>query len=900
MVASASGIFYKMSSHPSGEPAPTPTHLALFEKFFEHAPDGVVVIDPNGKIVRVNSEAERMFGYSREELIGQSVEVLIPEGFKELHATERRGFLTSPRRRSMGAGLDLHARRKDGTEFPVDIMLSPVEAEEGLLVLSVIRDITERMKAEEALRSSEHQLQAILDNSIAVVYLKDLSGRYITINRHFEALFEVDRKQVAGKTDYDLFPKEMADRFRANDEKVVQAGSSLEFEEVVPQDDGLHTYISIKFPLFDASGAPYAVGGISTDITERKRAEEALRSSEEHFRSLVESVKDYAIFMLDREGRITSWNAGAEQIGGYRAEEIIGQHASRLLTPEDIERRKLERELELAAAQGRYEEEGWRVKKDGTRFRANVIVSALKGESGQVRGFSVVTRDITERRRAQEALLLEVTNVLLSQLDIRQLLAAVSGSLRQVVPHDCASLALYDPAAKKLRLQILTAPSHAEVPEREAWLPLEGSPAGWVFKTREPLVLDRMESDRFDPVTLRRWVALGIKSACWFPLISHGRVLGTLQVGSEREAAFTSKELSLLGLVALQVAVALDNAMAFRQIAELRDRLAEEKLYLEDELRTEYNFEEIIGESSGLKRVLKQVETVASTEATVLILGETGTGKELIARAIHSLSPRRERTFVKLSCAAIPTGLLESELFGHEKGAFTGAISQKIGRLELAHQGTLFLDEVGDIPLEIQPKLLRVLQEKEFERLGSTRTILVDVRLIAATNRDLDQMVKDSRFRSDLYYRLRVFPIVVPPLRERREDIPRLVHYFAQKHAQRMAKRIETIPPEAIEALNRWQWPGNIRELENLIERAVILSPGSVLRVPLAELQELTETEHAATTTLEEAEREHILRTLRETRGVIGGRQGAAARLGIKRTTLNSRMQKLGISRTDV
>jgi formate hydrogenlyase transcriptional activator len=383
--------------------------------------------------------------------------------------------------------------------------------------------------------------------------------------------------------------------------------------------------------------------------------------------------------------------------------------------------------------------------------------------------------------------------------------------------------------------------------------------------------------------------------------LNRGRVLGTLIVASEREAAFASKDVQLLGHVANQVAIALDNAEAFRQIAELKDRLAEEKLYLEEELRTEYNFDEIVGESPSLRRVLKELETVAPTDATVLILGETGTGKELIARAIHRLSARRERTFVKLNCAAIPGGLLESELFGHEKGAFTGAISQKIGRLELAHQGTLFLDEVGDIPLELQPKLLRALQEKEFERLGSTRTIPVDVRLIAATNRDLAQMVQGRQFRSDLYYRLKVFPILVPPLRDRPEDIPILVHYFVQRHAQRMRKQIDSIPPEAIEALRRWHWPGNVRELENLMERAVILSRGPVLRVPLAELTPSAGAESAPSpTTLEAAEREHILRVLRETKGVIAGPNGAAARLGLKRTTLNFKMRKLGITREDL
>ncbi len=375
------------------------------------------------------------------------------------------------------------------------------------------------------------------------------------------------------------------------------------------------------------------------------------------------------------------------------------------------------------------------------------------------------------------------------------------------------------------------------------------------------------------------------------------RILGALNTGSRRAAAFTQDDVDLLVQISNEVAIAIENALAFRQIAELRDRLAEEKLYLEDEIRTEYDFEEIVGESPAWKKVLHDVETVAPTDSTVLIQGESGTGKELIARAIHNLSQRRERTFVKVNCAAIPTGLLESELFGHEKGAFTGAIAQKIGRFELADRGTLLLDEIGDIPLELQPKLLRVLQEREFERLGSTRTLKVDVRLIASTNRDLTRMVAEKEFRGDLFYRLNVFPISLPPLRERRQDIPLLARYFAQKYAQRMNKPIETVPAEAMEALTRWHWPGNVRELENFIERAVILSRGTVLKLPISEIADSAAAPSSTPTTLEEAEREHILKALRETHWVIGGPNGAAVRLGLKRTTLQSRMQKLGITR---
>ena len=439
------------------------------------------------------------------------------------------------------------------------------------------------------------------------------------------------------------------------------------------------------------------------------------------------------------------------------------------------------------------------------------------------------------RERDRLHLLLEVNNALVSTLDLHQLLSAISASLRRVMNHDYASLALYEPATQQLRLQALDFPQGKGLLQEEMVFPIEGTPSGEVVVTGKPLIISGANLDRYKTSVSRLFLAEGLHSGCIVPLITANRTLGTLSLSSLRAGVFTQEDVDLLMRVANQVAIAIENALAYREIAELKNKLADEKLYLEEEIRTEYTFEEIVGESPALKRVLSQVETVATTDSSVLVLGETGTGKEVIARAIHDLSPRRERTFVKVNCAAIPTGLLESELFGHEKGAFTGAIAQKVGRFELAHRGTLFLDEVGDIPLELQPKLLRVLQEKEFERLGSTRTLHVDVRVVAATNRDLTQMVEDRLFRSDLYYRLNVFPIVVPPLRERAEDIPLLVRYFAQKHARRMDRHIETIPAEEMEALTRYHWPGNVRELENLIERAVILSRGPALHVPLPE-----------------------------------------------------------------
>jgi formate hydrogenlyase transcriptional activator len=493
-------------------------------------------------------------------------------------------------------------------------------------------------------------------------------------------------------------------------------------------------------------------------------------------------------------------------------------------------------------------------------------------------------------------LLLEVTESIASHRDLEELFRDLAHRLPKVVPFDYINAVLHEPALDVMRLWLLvTSIPSTIIPGLE--IPVDESPGGWVWKTQQPLTVNDVAQERRFPKVMALLRENGIQSFCVVPLTTVQRRLGAMGFGSLQPRIYQESELAFMRQVAKQVAVAVDNALAYDNIAQLRDKLAKEKLYLEEEIQTDYNFEEIVGDSQALKRVLKAVQTVAVTDSTVLILGETGSGKELVARALHNLSDRRERTFVKLNCAAIPTGLLESELFGHEKGAFTGAIATKIGRFELADSGTLFLDEVGEIPPELQVKLLRVLQEQEFERLGSTRTIRVSVRIVAATNRDLRHMVEEQKFRSDLYYRLNVFPITVPPLRERAEDIPMLVRHFAQKFAQRMKKRIETIPSESMRALQNYAWPGNVRELENFVERAVILSSNSDLFVPIAELKRPSSTPNGSVVTLEDAEREHILKALRDAQWTIGGSAGAAAKLGMKRTTLQSKMQKLGITR---
>jgi len=710
---------------------------AVYERLFESSPNAILVVDAAGRITRANPQVERVFGYTTSELLGHPVELLIPERFRQIHPEHRSDFKDQPRMRPMGAGLELYGLRKDGTEFPVDIMLSPINTLEGPVVLTVVQD-----------------------------------------------------------------------------------------------------------------------------TTLRKRVEDALRESEQRFRLLVEGVRDYAIFMLDPEGRVATWNAGAERIKGYRADEIISQHFSRFYTQEDVASGKPDMELKAAAAQGKFEDEGWRVRKDGSRFWANVMITAVRDKSGHLLGFSKITRDFTERKKAEES-------VRLSEERFRSLFEFSPDAI--IVTDQEGKIAETNGQVEKFfgygRGELLGQPVEMLVPER--------------FRHAHPA-----HRTGYNAQALTRPMGIGLE------------LYGRRKDGTEFPVDIMLSPVKTDG-GKLVLSVIRDLSEKKRAEEELA-RKEREKRYLEEELNTEHRFEDIIGESVGLKRVLKQAETVAGADVTVLILGETGTGKDLIARAIHNLSPRHDRTLVKLNCAAIPTGLLESELFGHEKGAFTGAISQKIGRLELAHQGTLFLDEVGDLPLEIQPKLLRALQEKEFERLGGTRTISADIRLIAATNRNLEKMVADREFRSDLYYRLRVFPISIPPLRERREDIPLLVRYFVAKHAVHLDRKIESIPPEIMKALTKWDWPGNIRELENFIERCVILSKGPALRAPLAELQVPEETTtQQEDVSLEATEREHILRVLREAKGMIGGLDGAAARLGLKRTTLNSKLKKLGIKRQD-
>jgi formate hydrogenlyase transcriptional activator len=556
-------------------------------------------------------------------------------------------------------------------------------------------------------------------------------------------------------------------------------------------------------------------------------------------------VQDYALYLLDIEGRVAAWYSGAARIYNYLAEEAIGRNISFLHPGDDTLRARLQEEFKRAENEGHVGTEGWQARKDGSRFWASAITMALKDEHGELQGYARAVRDFTDRHDRDEKLRRSRARV--RPVPLRSTIAGVvSGEFDRIPEVNDAFLAL-------------------------------------VGYSREDLLAGRM-----------RWSELTPPEYAALDELAHEEGL--------RFGACTPFEKELLRKdgtrVPVLVATAVLKLSPFRWITfvqDLRERDRGESIEEED-ADPKQDYEEMVGNSPALKRVLRQAEVVAPTDATVLILGETGTGKELVARAVHRMSPRRNLPFISLNCAAIPTGLLESELFGYERGAFTGALSQKIGRFEMAHRGTLFLDEVGDIPLDLQPKLLRALQEKSFERLGGTKTIPIDVRLVAATNRNLTQMMGDKLFRSDLYYRLKVFPITTPPLRDRAEDIPVLARHFTKKYAAKMGRQIDKIPSDVMRALVDWRWPGNIRELENFIERAVILSGGSSLRAPLNEIRE-DATETAGDATLEHVEREHIIRVLRESGGVV---TAAAVRLGLHRTTLNAMMRKLSISRADL
>ena len=662
---------------------------------------------------------------------------------------------------------------------------------------------------------------------------------------------------------------------------------------------------------------------------ELQRQNERLQRSERELQEVIETIPAMA-WSAATDGAAEFFNRRWLDYAGLSADQVHGWGWTSAVHPDDLSR--LADYWRSVLASGEPGEFEARLRRFDGVYRWFLFRATPSLDHGRVVKWYGTNTDIEARKTAEQAivtqnsrlqLLLKLTQEITSNLEFRELLRAISASIREVMDCDAVQIWLADSASGKFRLYALDFPEGKGFVKEGILIESVGA-CKRALETLQPTIRNIANPQEFPPDLYKLMLAEGLKTQCVIPLVSRGRAVAALTINRRTDNPFLPDEIDFLQEASGQIAIAIENCLAFSQISELKEKLAQEKVYLEEEIRSDMGFEQIVGNSPALKHVLQLVETVASSDSTVLLLGETGTGKELIARAIHDRSGRKNRTFVKLNCAAIPTGLLESELFGHEKGAFTGAITQKIGRLELADQGTLFLDEVGDIPLEVQPKLLRALQEREFERLGSTHTRKVNVRLVAATNRDLESMIAAREFRSDLYYRLNVFPIRIPPLRERKHDIPLLVSYFVQKFAKQMQKKVESIPGSVMKALTAWEWPGNVRELENFVERAVILSRGRSLAAPLAELRKVSGAEPKAAAANHDdiarivketinalhgnnsasgdrlkKQRDEIVRALTEAKGRVGGADGAAARMRMNRTTLLARMKKLGIDPHD-
>jgi formate hydrogenlyase transcriptional activator len=819
--------------------------LKLFRTLVDQSNDAVEVVDPATlRFLDINEKACKDLGYSREELLGMTVFDINPS----VDEATRDKVLARLRESGYVIQQSVH-RRKDGSLFPVETSLRHVQLDQSYVV-AVSRDVSERKRAEDALRESEDRYRDLVQHSEDLVCTHDLEGRLISVNPAPARVLGYEVEELLKIPMRELVAPEFREQFDAYLARIRVIGADKGMLAVVTRTGERRIWEYNNTLRTQGVTAP-VVRGMAHDITERKRAESALRNSEKRHRLLFEkNVAGVAIATPD--GKLLDCNdAWARMLGYDDAEEVRGRPTT------DFYFDKSERgpQLQELTEKGAFFSREMRLRrKDGTPIWVlfNTVLLSVGTESILMQTTAV---DITERKQAE-------------------------GALRQ--------------SEERFRVALKDSPITIFNQDRDlryTWI--YNPDLYWqkeiIGKTDEELI----GADRARPVTeLKRRVletGAGVREEVVIP---HN--------GKNHAFDFTIEPLldsarNLIGITGACIDIARLWELA-DGLREAKDKLVQEKSYLESEIEAELGFEEIIGQSSALREILKKARVVAPTDSTVLLLGETGTGKELVARSIHALSPRHDRSFIKLNCAAVPTGLLESELFGHEKGAFTGAVNQKVGRLELADKGTLFLDEVGELPLELQPKLLRVVQDREFERLGGIRTLHVDVRIVAATNRDLQKDVGERRFREDLFYRLNVFPIQLPPLRERRSDIPILVHHFVRTHAARMGKHIDSISDDTMEVLQNWNWPGNIRELENMIERMVILSRGRTLAAPPAELEA---PQDCAEDNLTDMEREHIIRVLRETHGVISGAEGAASRLGIKRTTLQSMLKRFNIEAQD-
>jgi formate hydrogenlyase transcriptional activator len=819
--------------------------LKLFRTLIDQSNDAVEVVDPKTlRFLDINEKACQDLGYSREELLTMTVFDINPD----LDESTRAKVLKRLRESGFVVQQGLH-RRKDGSTFPIETSLRWVELDRSYVV-AVTRDITERKKADEALAASERRFRAVYERAPVGIALVDPgSARFLEVNPKFCEILGRREEEVL-KLDFPsvTHSEDVADSRSKNTELAEGRSTGFELEKRYVRPDGETVWANVSVAQMVREEEPCRANLVmAQDITKRKRAENELQASETHFRVLVEQASD-GIFIADPQGKYVDVNSAGAEMLGYTREEMLQLSIPEIVVEEETDR--IAPEVARFASGATVLSEWTFRRKDGSTFPGEVCGKQLP--DGRLQG---ILRDISGRKAAEEAMRRNEERFRVALKDSPITVFNQDDELRYTWIYN-PQLQWQDEVAGKTDAEIFGPKKAARLIELKRRVLKTG-----VALREEVMIPNEGKSHAFD-LTIE-------------PLLDAGG--------------------SVIGITGAAIDIARLREMTDR-LQDAKDKLVQEKSYLENEIQTELGFEEIIGQSPALRQVLKDVRVVAPTDSTVLLLGETGTGKELVARSVHRLSARRDNTFIKLNCAAVPSGLLESELFGHEKGAFTGAVSQKVGRIELADKGTLFLDEIGELPLELQPKLLRVLQDREFERLGGVHTLRVDVRIISATNRDLHQDIADKNFREDLFYRLNVFPICLPPLRERRSDIAMLVHHFVGKHAARMGKRIDVISQETVKVLQNWSWPGNVRELENMIERMVILTKGRVLAAPPAGLDA---PQDVGDESLTEMEREHIIRVLRETRGVLSGTDGAASRLGVKRTTLQSMIKRHGIELQD-
>ncbi|HEX6732206.1 MAG TPA: sigma 54-interacting transcriptional regulator [Pyrinomonadaceae bacterium] len=783
------------------------------------------------------------------------------------------------------------------------------------------------MRTEDALRNVEERWRSVFENSAIGVALADLKGRLLAVNPTYQKMLGYTEEEFQTLSFLDFTHEDYVERCEELAAELVDGKrEQFQIEKQYRRKDGRPIWVRDNISLIPGTETiPKFIMALSEDITERKGAEEALQNSEERVRLILDSSAE-GIFGCDPRGTCLFCNQAAVRLLGYdEPAELMGQNMHELEhhTRKDGSPFPIE---ECPIYVGFHENRGvhidddifWR--KDGTSFPVEYWSHPLVRD-GKTVGAVITFFDITERKEAEEALrkseqrkhsLLEINNAIINNLTQEALFASAYEAIRRVVSFDRAAFLLHQPEKKTLKLLSMDSDAESEFFRLGKEYDLADTRiSAWVLDQQKSVVRGDLEKEQ-ESAGDRRLVAEGIQSYCVVPLVAMGKSIGTFTVWSEARNRYSEEDAELLQEVANQVALAIANMKSYEEIAALKARLEKENVYLQEEIRTVHNFEEIVGNSTPLLQLLRRVDQVAPTDSSVLIYGETGTGKELIARAIHDRSARKKRPLVKVNCSAISAGLVESELFGHVKGAFTGAFERRIGRFELADGGTIFLDEVGELPLETQVKLLRVLQEREFEPVGSNRSVRVDVRIIAATNRNLQESISAGSFRSDLYYRLNVFPLEVPPLRDRRSDIPQLAMFFLSRYSRNLGKRIESISEAATERLKSYSWPGNIRELQNVIERALILSQGPILEleqdlisvspseVLLDTPREVAQASHltgplSGFKSLAEVERAHICAVLQQTHGVVEGINGAAKTLGMHPNTLRHRMEKLGI-----